>query len=222
MTGWFNHFCNTSSFQTVEHYLLLLVQIMIQSTTHRPWATLTLQATTPQNGQTPLNNLSALPTNCLSVFDHFAGLTLNGLTSVNCIPSASYFETCSENHALYLLEIKDLADFISVASSGWCLVVWLRGPITIWQNCFLLSSMIRTDVLPFDSPVIPVPVITPWSFARNLVSKILDLSFLCIAMSFLSSLALCLPLLTDVRTKVYFEYFRYTFVQSSFALWSTV
>ena len=141
MTGWFNHFCNTSSFQTVEHYLLLLVQIMIQSTTHRPWATLTLQATTPQNGQTPLNNLSALPTNCLSVFDHFAGLTLNGLTSVNCIPSASYFETCSENHALYLLEIKDLADFISVASSGWCLVVWLRGPITIWQNCFLHSSM---------------------------------------------------------------------------------
>ena len=57
------------------------------------------------------------------MFDHFVELTLNGLTSVNCIPSASYFETCSENHALYLLEIKDLADFIAVASSGWYLFV---------------------------------------------------------------------------------------------------
>ena len=39
---------------------------------------LTLQAPTPQNGQTHLNNCLLLPTNCLSVFDHFVGLALEG------------------------------------------------------------------------------------------------------------------------------------------------
>ena len=34
---------------------------------------LTLEAPTPQNGQTHSNN-------CLSVFDHFVGLALKGLT----------------------------------------------------------------------------------------------------------------------------------------------
>ena len=47
---------------------------------------LTLQAPIPQNGQTPSNNSSAtadelLPTNCLSVFDHFVKLAFKGLTN---------------------------------------------------------------------------------------------------------------------------------------------
>ena len=51
-------------------------------------------------------------------------------------------------------------------------------------------------LLKTNSPVIRVPVTTPLSFARNPASKILDLPFLCTAMSFLFSLTLCLPLLT--------------------------
>ena len=39
---------------------------------------LTLQESTPQNGQTHSNNSSAI-TNCLIVFDHFVGLALKGL-----------------------------------------------------------------------------------------------------------------------------------------------
>ena len=41
---------------------------------------LNLQALTPQKGQTHSNNLSALPMNCLSLFDLFVGLELKGLT----------------------------------------------------------------------------------------------------------------------------------------------
>ena len=39
---------------------------------------LTLWAPTPQNGQTHSNNSSA---ECLSVFDHFVGLVLKGLSA---------------------------------------------------------------------------------------------------------------------------------------------
>ena len=39
---------------------------------------LTLEESTPQNGQTHWSN-SPLPTNCLSVFDHFMWLALKGL-----------------------------------------------------------------------------------------------------------------------------------------------
>ena len=41
---------------------------------------LTLQAKTPQNGQTH-SICPLLPTNCLSVFDHFLELALKGLRS---------------------------------------------------------------------------------------------------------------------------------------------
>ena len=45
--------------------------------------TLTLYAPISQNGQTYSNNSSAkLPTNCLSVFDHFVGLARKGLTGL--------------------------------------------------------------------------------------------------------------------------------------------
>ena len=43
---------------------------------------LTLQAPTPEDGQTHSNNSSAneQPTNCLSMFDHFVGLAVKGLS----------------------------------------------------------------------------------------------------------------------------------------------
>ena len=43
---------------------------------------LTLQAPTPEDDQTHSNNSSAneQPTNCLSVFDHFVGLAVKGLS----------------------------------------------------------------------------------------------------------------------------------------------
>ena len=41
---------------------------------------LTLSAPILQNGQTHSNNSSALSTNCSSVFDHFVGLALKGLS----------------------------------------------------------------------------------------------------------------------------------------------
>ena len=40
---------------------------------------LSVYAPTPQNGQKHSNNSSALPTNCLSVFDHFVGLALKSI-----------------------------------------------------------------------------------------------------------------------------------------------
>ena len=43
---------------------------------------LTLQVPTPQNGQTH----SKKPTNCLSVFDHFVGLALEGLSLEKLFP----------------------------------------------------------------------------------------------------------------------------------------
>ena len=42
---------------------------------------LTLYAPTLQNGQTHSHNLSATPTNCLSVFGHFVGLALKGINT---------------------------------------------------------------------------------------------------------------------------------------------
>ena len=43
---------------------------------------LTLQAPTPEDGQTHSNNSSAneQPRNCLSMFDHFVGLAVKGLS----------------------------------------------------------------------------------------------------------------------------------------------
>ena len=43
---------------------------------------LTLQAPTPEDGQTHSNNSSAneQPTKCLSMFDHFGGLAVKGLS----------------------------------------------------------------------------------------------------------------------------------------------
>ena len=41
---------------------------------------LTLLAPISQNGQTLKQFVGNLPTKCLSVFDHFVGLALNGLT----------------------------------------------------------------------------------------------------------------------------------------------
>ena len=43
------------------------------------WRNLTLQAPTPLNGQTN-TIIRQQPTNCFSVFDHFEGLVLKGLT----------------------------------------------------------------------------------------------------------------------------------------------
>ena len=45
----------------------------------RNWVILTLQAPAAQNGQTLKQFVSKLPTNCLSVFDHFVQLALKGL-----------------------------------------------------------------------------------------------------------------------------------------------
>ena len=46
------------------------------------WRYLTLQAPTPQNGQTHSNNSLAVADELLSVFDHFVELALGGLTGV--------------------------------------------------------------------------------------------------------------------------------------------
>ena len=42
---------------------------------------------TPQNGQTHSTIRRQLPTNCLSVFDHFVGLALKGLIQNTTHPS---------------------------------------------------------------------------------------------------------------------------------------
>ena len=64
---------------------------------------LTLKAPISQNGQTHSNNLSAkLPTNCLSVFDHFVGFTLKGLSS-----DIFSRKDKSKNYAVLYLAIKE-------------------------------------------------------------------------------------------------------------------
>ena len=61
---------------------------------------LTLEASTPQNGQTHSKTIRLQkPTNCLSVFDHFVGLALTGLHTLNimCLLPTSVFTATFEN-----------------------------------------------------------------------------------------------------------------------------
>ena len=60
---WFHH-------EELKIFVLVRLKNVLLST-----STLTLWAPIPQNGQT----LKQLPTNSLSVFDHFVGLALKGL-----------------------------------------------------------------------------------------------------------------------------------------------
>ena len=46
-----------------------------------------LLSANPKNGQTYSTIRGLLPTNCLSVFDHFVGLELKGLTSLILVNS---------------------------------------------------------------------------------------------------------------------------------------
>ena len=48
---------------------------------------------TPQNVQTNSDNLSTFPDECLSVFDHFVGLTLKGLSNKNALETLLPFST---------------------------------------------------------------------------------------------------------------------------------
>ena len=57
--------------------------------------------------------------------------------SAGCISFSSCCETCSENYALHLLEIKELAGLLAIMSSGLNLLVRLCRTITEWQKCFL-------------------------------------------------------------------------------------
>ena len=72
------------------------------------------------------------------------------LKSACCITFSSCCETCSEKHALHLLELKDMTTLLTVMSSGWNKFVRLCGTIAEWQICFLLRSII-TVTLSFEN-----------------------------------------------------------------------
>ena len=58
---------------------------------------------TPQNGQTHSTTRRLLPTNCLSVFDHFVRLVLKGLSRSQYILNKSSSQEVSSQFALAII-----------------------------------------------------------------------------------------------------------------------